>query len=124
MIFSVGITIGTALSGVLMQKVGIFGIYSIAIVLNLLTVIYGIVFVEEVKASTINTECCKKPLTKSTSGFHFFNDFFKMKHIKEAFKVTFKKGKQNRRMKMVLLMVAIFVIWGPLQGLKNTYFFN
>lgn len=113
--FSVAVPIGTALSGILFQQLGFYGIYSIAVVLHTLTIWYGIVFIKETNVET-KVESSKEPPPGTTSCLYFFKDFFRLNNIKEAFAVTFKKGQHNRQMRIIFLMIVVFVVMGPLHG--------
>lgn len=110
---SVGVPIGTALSGILFRELGFYGVYIIATVLYIFAFIYGMVFIKETKP-----EICidsKEPL-KNTSCLDFIQDFFSLSHIKEAVRVTFKEGQHNRRLRIISLMVVVIVVMGPLHG--------
>jgi len=112
---SVGVPIGSALSGVLYKKLGFYGVYTIATVLYVLGFLYGVVFIKEPepKTSVQNQE----PPKDQMSFLDFIKDFFNPSHIKETVQVTFKKRQHNRRLRIILLMVVVIVITGPLHGL-------
>lgn len=110
---SVGVPIGTALSGVLFRELGFYGVYIIATVLYIFAFVYGMVFIKETK-SEINIESKESP--RDTSCVDFLKDFFSLSHIKEAVRVTFKEGQYNRRLRIIALMVVVIVVMGPLHG--------
>ncbi|XP_025424132.1 solute carrier family 46 member 3-like isoform X2 [Sipha flava] len=89
---SVGVPIGTALSGVLFRELGFY----------------------ENKTET-SVERKKEP-SRDTSCVDFLKDFFSLSHIKEAIRVTFKEGQHNRRLRIISLMVVVIVVMGPLHG--------
>lgn len=43
-------------------------------------------------------------------------DFFDLEHVKDTFKVAFKKGEGNRRMRVAMLMIVVCVVIGPMHG--------
>lgn len=111
---SVGVPIGTALSGVLFRELGFYGVYIIATVLYIFAFVYGMVFIKETKPD-VNIESKEPP--RNTSCVDFVQDFFSLSHIKEAIRVTFKEGQHNRRLRIISLMVVVIVVMGPLHGL-------
>lgn len=115
---SVGVPIGTALSGVLFRELGFYGVYIIATVLYIFAFVYGMVFIKENKPETSSgaAECKKEPPSDNTSCVDFLKDFFSLSHIKEAVRVTFKEGQHNRRLRIISLMVVVIVVMGPLHG--------
>lgn len=43
-------------------------------------------------------------------------DFFDRKHVVETFKVAFKKGSHQRRLRVIMLIIVVMVVIGPLHG--------
>lgn len=43
-------------------------------------------------------------------------DFFDMKHVAETFKVALKSGANQRRLRVIMLMLSLMVVIGPLYG--------
>lgn len=43
-------------------------------------------------------------------------EFFDLKHLKKAFGVTFKKGTDNRRLRILTMMLVLMIIMGPMSG--------
>lgn len=106
---TVGMAIGTALSGITFRKLGFYGVYSISSALYIFGILYGLVFIKEVSSN--KSDC----LTKKKNGC-LSEDFFNASHVKEAFVVTFKEGPNNRKLKIMMLMFIAFLIMGPLNG--------
>lgn len=102
--------IGTGLSGILYRKVGFIGVYTIAVVLCIISIIAAHYCVHDIKQKKYDMSKEKK------SYWARIKFFFDLKHIADAFQVTFKNGKNNRRMKVIALTVLITAIMGPLQG--------
>lgn len=46
----------------------------------------------------------------------FLKDFFDVRYLLETMRTAFRKGENNRRMKVVLLMVVVMLVIGPLHG--------
>lgn len=46
----------------------------------------------------------------------FLADFFDLAHINDTFRVAFKHGKQNRRAKVIMLMLVVMIVSGPWYG--------
>lgn len=103
--------IGTGISGILYRLLGFNGVYALALVLCFISVWMAHLFVHDVKVIKFEPDT---PL--DISYWTQIKYFFNLKHILHAFKVTFKKGKNNRRMKIIVLTVLITGVMGPLQG--------
>jgi MFS transporter, PCFT/HCP family, solute carrier family 46, member 3 len=43
-------------------------------------------------------------------------NFFDINHVKDTFRVAFKKGEGNRRMRVAMLMIVVCVVIGPMHG--------
>ncbi|XP_050538919.1 solute carrier family 46 member 3-like [Daktulosphaira vitifoliae] len=110
---SVGVPIGTALSGILFRELGFYGVYTIATVLYVFSFVYGILFIKEDKPELLSED---KKTPVETTCLYLVKDFFSLSHIKEAIRVAFKEGQHNRRLRIVLLMVVVIVVMGPLHG--------
>ena len=50
-------------------------------------------------------------------------DFFDKEHVVQTFRVAFKKGEHQRRLRVIMLMIVVMVVIGPMHGelmiLKN-----
>lgn len=119
LIFSITITIGTALSGIMFRDYGFYGVYFISTVLYLFSFIYCIIVIKDVKPDVV--EKYHEPNIAvgyhKKSVFRSITDFFNLKHVKEALRVTFKRGDDNnRRTDIILLFVIMVIIMGPLSG--------
>ncbi|XP_015364776.1 PREDICTED: solute carrier family 46 member 3-like [Diuraphis noxia] len=110
---SVGVPIGTALSGVLFRELGFYGVYIIATVLYIFGFVYGMIFIKE---TTPEISIESKAPPRNTSCVDFLKDFFSLSHIKEAVRVTFKEGQYNRRLRIIALMFIVITVMGPMHG--------
>ncbi|KAL1402063.1 hypothetical protein pipiens_006250 [Culex pipiens pipiens] len=107
--FSLGVPIGMAFSGVLLKKIGFYGIFSISASLYLVAFFYGVFFVPEV--DIVNEKERLKAQEKSALA-----DFFDKEHVMETFRVAFKQGERQRRLRVIMLMIVVMVVIGPLHG--------
>lgn len=113
---SVGIPIGTALSGVLYRELGSYGVYTISSFLYVFSFMYGFFAVpESVKKDKVEEK------VQPEESENFLKKFFDLHHIKEAFAVAFKDDGHSRRLRIVLLMVVVIVVMGPLHGKRKNY---
>ncbi|CAH0388966.1 unnamed protein product [Bemisia tabaci] len=141
---SLGVPIGTALSGILYKLIGYYGVFSISACMYMIGLSYGVLFIKDstnyfkaiqnnnnnnnnvnsVQVNSISNSVSVVPVKESlppkkserVSCCAFLRDFFDFKHFCSALQVTFKSGDKDRKTKIVLLMIAIVVIMGPLHG--------
>jgi PCFT/HCP family folate transporter-like MFS transporter 1/3 len=104
--------IGAALSGILFQQYGFYGVYYISSALYIVALLYGMIRIKEHE----NSSKGKDPFQTSKSCVSLFSDFFNLKHIKEALNVTFRKGPRKRWLQLTMLVFTIVVVQGPIQG--------
>lgn len=112
---TIGISFGVALSGILFQKLGFYGIYSICSTMYFMGILYGFFILRDPKikgdTSVENIKNLEqKPILTN------IREFFDLKHIKKAFGVTFKKGHDNRRLRIIMMMLVLMIIMGPMTG--------
>ncbi|XP_060838132.1 uncharacterized protein LOC132920081 [Rhopalosiphum padi] len=116
--FSISVTFGSALSGIVFRDYGFYGVYIISTALYLFSFIYCLIVIKDIKPDVekchgphIAVEHCKKSFILEIT------DFFDLKHVKEAIRVTFKRrNDDNRRNDIILLFVIMVIILGPLSG--------
>ncbi|KYB26354.1 hypothetical protein TcasGA2_TC033817 [Tribolium castaneum] len=78
---NISFTVGNALSGILYQHVGYYGIFSLSLLFYTIGFLYGLLIVKEIPNEG-----------KTTNHKSFLRDFFDTKHIAETFEVAFKEG--------------------------------
>ncbi|KAF5270431.1 hypothetical protein FQR65_LT05619 [Abscondita terminalis] len=105
---SVGIPIGMALSGILYKKIGFYGVFSVSGILYIVAFVYGYFKIEETPRENATG--------KLKSRCSFFKEFFDWNHILDTMKVAFKQGENNRRIKIMMLMLVVMVVIGPMHG--------
>ncbi|XP_025410659.1 uncharacterized protein LOC112683722 isoform X2 [Sipha flava] len=116
---SISVPIGAALSGILFREYGFYGVYIISTVLYLITFVYGIIVISDVKPAIDENGDKPVVVTKQTgksSSLCNIVEFFDLIHVKKAIWVTFKQGDDNRRTNIILLMVIVVILLGPLSG--------
>lgn len=91
------------------RKIGFYGVFSIAASMHLFALFYGIFFVKEPKVHYEKSKLIQND--KSVIG-----DFFELQHVAETFKVAFKNGAKQRRLRVIMLIIVVMVVDGPLHG--------
>ncbi|CAB3250819.1 unnamed protein product [Arctia plantaginis] len=106
---SVGVPVGAALSGILVRKIGLYGVFCVSSTLYVVSFIYGFFRIKEVKKSDPSvkppTNCCE-----------WLRTFFDVRYVKETLMVAFKRGPNNRRLRVIMLVAVMCVIIGPIYG--------
>lgn len=113
---SVGIPIGTALSGVLYRELGSYGVYTISSMLYIFSFAYGLFVIPESGTPAAHLQIKRKKADGQCDHDCFLAKFFDLQHIKEAFAVAFKDDGHSRRLRIVMLMIVVIVVMGPLHG--------
>lgn len=108
--------VGTALSGVTFRALNFYGVYVTTVVLYALGLLYGWTFVKEVPANRPDAAEAATCKTLDDGGGEVYDGFFDARHVKEAFRVTFKEGPHNRKLRISMLMWIAFLIMGPVNG--------
>ncbi|XP_050665510.1 solute carrier family 46 member 3-like isoform X2 [Leptidea sinapis] len=106
--YSLGVPVGAALSGILVRKIGLYGVFSISATLYVLSFLYGYFRIKEVRRTDLNKpakNCCV-----------WLKDFFDMRYVKDTMMVAFKTGPNNRRLRVIMLVVVLCVVIGPIYG--------
>ncbi|PZC83885.1 hypothetical protein B5X24_HaOG206634 [Helicoverpa armigera] len=111
MFMSLGYPIGSALSGVMLSWVGYYGVFTVSSCLYIFSLVYGFVYLEDPKQRAIKKLENKKHKKKS-----FLREFFDLGLVMETFRVAFKKGPGNRRLRVCLLLIVVCVVFGPTHG--------
>ncbi|CAG9560192.1 unnamed protein product [Danaus chrysippus] len=109
-----GIPIGVSLSGILLKLWGYYGIFATSGIIYLTTFTYGYIYLEKQTKPGIDKSEKAKPVT--------FKDIVAL--IKETVLCAFKKRDGNLRMKVILTLLAVAIIYGPDHGERIiTYMF-
>ncbi|KAJ8732510.1 hypothetical protein PYW07_015109 [Mythimna separata] len=111
MFMSLGYPIGSALSGVMLSWVGYYGVFTVSSSLYLFSLIYGYRYLKDPKQRAEKKLESKKHKKKS-----FLREFFDVGLVMETFRVAFRKGVGNRRLRVCLLLIVVCVVFGPMHG--------
>lgn len=103
---SIGIPIGTALSGILTKKLGFYGVFSISMSIYVVGFAYGAFFIRDTR------KVQEKKQHKEMCG-----GFFNPKHATDTLMVAFKPRQGTRRLRVMLLMLVFIVLTGPIYGM-------
>lgn len=110
---SVSVTIGTVVSGILLQLLGYYGVFLISGVILILAMTFGCRIPESGRPSVKGEAHSSGP----KNVVDFFYDFFDTKHLSETIKVAFKDGEHNQRLRVSLLLIVVIVVSGPWLGM-------
>lgn len=114
---TIGISFGVALSGILFQKLGFYGIYTICATMYSMGILYGFFIIKDKRIKYDTPVVCQdNKLNMKPSLCTNVREFFDLKHIKNAFGVTFKRGDDNRRLRIIMMMIVLMLIMGPMTG--------
>lgn len=93
-----------------LRLIGFYGIFSISASFYVIALYYGYFYVEEppVKISE------KKNLKAENKSL--LADFFDKEHVIETFRVAFKKGENQRRLRVSMILIVVMVVIGPMHG--------
>ncbi|XP_026486092.2 proton-coupled folate transporter-like [Vanessa tameamea] len=109
-----GIPIGTALSGILLNLWGYYGIFSLSGTIYLITLTYGYFYLKTKSKPGIEDAEKAKPIT--------FSNLLAL--VKETVAVAFKKRDGIIRTKIILTLSVVAIIYGPNHGERIiTYMF-
>lgn len=98
------------------RKIGFYGVFSTSAVLYLISFLYGVFILKEPKKKLVENSKIKKNENDNIKK-NVILDFFDKKHVIETFKVAFKNGPNQRRLRVITLMIVVMVVIGPLHGL-------
>ncbi|KAK4884688.1 hypothetical protein RN001_000959 [Aquatica leii] len=106
------VMVGIGLSGILYYAIGLYPIFSIALVMYISALLYTIFLIKEKGKTTINNK----------SKCSFFTDFFIIEHIKSTFQVAFRPRKKNFRKRIWVTLLLLIFIFGPMYGEINVVY--
>lgn len=113
MFFGAAWPIGAALSGILFQKLGFYGIYYISTALYVIAFFYGSIRIKDLPKTQEEKNVVRK---SNNSCMHNITDFFNFKHIKDAIQLTFKRTSRSRWIRLYILFFTVIMVQGPMQG--------
>ncbi|XP_050680090.1 proton-coupled folate transporter-like [Leptidea sinapis] len=107
---SVGFPIGMGLSGVLLKYSGFYSVYSFCAVIHVLNFLYTVFILKDPKRDEGQKQHDKKGLV------HLTRLYFDIANIKNTLLVVFKKGSNNRRLRMFVYLAVAAILFGPTHG--------
>ncbi|CAH0407597.1 unnamed protein product [Chilo suppressalis] len=107
---TIGFPIGMGFSGVLLRYIGYYGVFSISAALQFLNFCYVFFAIED------HTWLENKEKVKKTGCTGFLVEFFDVHSLKETFEIAFKKGANNRRLRICLVLTVVCLTFGPMWG--------
>ncbi|KAJ0180104.1 hypothetical protein K1T71_004695 [Dendrolimus kikuchii] len=107
---TVGFPIGMGLSGVFLKNYGYYGSYGLAASLHFLNIVYNVFILKDPKRS-------KEQKKHDGKGvLYFVRSFFDLRNVRDTLSVVSKKAPNNRRMRLIILLCTVSILFGPLYG--------
>lgn len=107
-VMATSMAIGTSLSGIIYNKLGFYGAYGISSVLIIIGLVYGSFFVKDIAPVVEND---KKKSYKTT-----LSEFFDFKSIGETLKMPFKERPNNKKHRIIILLIILMTGAGTNAG--------
>ncbi|CAH2232453.1 jg19386 [Pararge aegeria aegeria] len=107
---TVGFPIGMGLSGVLLKYMGFYWVFAVAGMFHVFNLLYVTFAIKD------HTWLQTKPKEKKACCTGFLVEFFDFRSIKDTFHIAFKKGSNNRRLRICLIMIVVCLNYGPFWG--------
>ncbi|XP_038210470.1 solute carrier family 46 member 3-like [Zerene cesonia] len=107
---TVGFPIGMGVSGILLKTLGYYGCYGLAGTINFVNFLYNAFILKDPERTP------EQKLHDKQGGCHLFKIFFDLTNIKKTFQVVFRKGSNNRRIRLCFLMLVVSILFGPMYG--------
>ncbi|CAH0727982.1 unnamed protein product, partial [Brenthis ino] len=105
-----GFPIGMGLSGVLLKFTGYYGVFSLSAIFQIINFLYVMFAIEDHRWLE------NKNKKKRTGCVGFCIEFFDFHSLKKTFQIAFKKGTNNRRLRICLILTVVCLSFGPLWG--------
>ncbi|XP_050342610.1 uncharacterized protein LOC126768499 isoform X1 [Nymphalis io] len=107
---TVGFPIGMGVSGILLKSIGYYGCYGLVASLHFINLMYNIFVLKDPKRTPEQKMHDKKGIG------HFIRLFFDLSNIKDTLKIVYKKGANNRRLRICVLLIVVSILFGPMHG--------
>ncbi|GLV39720.1 uncharacterized protein CBL_08214 [Carabus blaptoides fortunei] len=104
-------SIGFAVSGILFQSIGFYGVFTISLIVHVTGLLYCVFYIKEPRTAPAD-------LPKKNVCF----DIFDPRHVIDTIVVVFKKRSGSERTRIILLMLTFVVILGPNYGEASLVF--
>ncbi|XP_068630417.1 lysosomal proton-coupled steroid conjugate and bile acid symporter SLC46A3-like [Battus philenor] len=107
---TVGLPTGMSISGILLKTYGFYGCYGLACTMQVSNLIYNVFFLKD-------TVRIKDSTKEDGKGFLYFcRTFFDLTNLKITLGTICKKTSDNRRMRLIILLMVVAVLFGPMYG--------
>ncbi|XP_049865719.1 proton-coupled folate transporter-like [Pectinophora gossypiella] len=106
---TVGVPIGIGMSGILLKRMGYYGMFTMTAILFFLVLMYGCFCLKE--PDQLLRERGKPPIERPDSNKKV--SFFNISHVVETVSVAFRKRANKRRVKVLLTLFTVFILYGP-----------
>ncbi|GBP81211.1 hypothetical protein EVAR_58049_1 [Eumeta japonica] len=103
-----GLPVGIALGGILVQRMGYYGVFSLTSFMFIAVFMYGCFYLKE--PAEILKQQDKAPVARDKTEV---TSFFNTKHIAETVRVAYKRREGNARADVILVLFVTFVLFGP-----------
>nr|XP_026485797.1 proton-coupled folate transporter-like [Vanessa tameamea]XP_026485799.1 proton-coupled folate transporter-like [Vanessa tameamea]XP_026485800.1 proton-coupled folate transporter-like [Vanessa tameamea] len=103
-----GLPIGIGMSGILLQRMGYYGIFSMTTGLFIVVFLYGCFCLKEP-----DDWLRDKGLPVIERSDNKEVSFFDVTHVLDTVSVAFRERPSNRRSKVILTLLAVFILFGP-----------
>lgn len=103
-----GLPIGLGLSGIFLKNFGYYGVFSMTTVMFVLVLLYGFVCLKE-PDQFLKDQGLPPIERKSAADVSFFD----LTHVVDTVKVAYRPRPFNRRVKVILTLFAVFILYGP-----------
>ena len=120
-VFFTGMSLGSGISGKINTKFGYEAIYGSACILQILAMLYAIIFVKDTsKIKKETRENSETPLEKEEKSKKqaTLSQIFSFKHIRESFGVAFK-SRQGGVRHVILILISMFGLYTVANGISN-----
>ncbi|XP_023940068.2 solute carrier family 46 member 3-like [Bicyclus anynana] len=107
---TIGFPIGMGMSGVLLKYAGYYGVFSVSALFQFLNFCYVTFSIKD------HTWLESKDKEKKPGFIGFLKEFFDFRSIRDTVQIAFKKGTNNRRLRICLVMAVVCFTFGPLWG--------
>ncbi|CAH2107668.1 unnamed protein product [Euphydryas editha] len=103
-----GVPLGIGVSGILVQKMGYYGMFFMTSGLFIIILLYGFFCLKE--PDDWLRERGRSPIERSDNkGVSFFD----VSHVLDTVSIAFRERPSNRRSKVILTLLAVFILYGP-----------
>ncbi|KAL3289013.1 hypothetical protein HHI36_003456 [Cryptolaemus montrouzieri] len=107
----IGISTGMFMSGIVLNRLGFLGAYSVTSLFFTTAILYGIITIKE-----------NEILEEKEQKIGLFRDLFAMTHVKNTFSICFQKREGNKRTRILVLIFICMMLLGPLHGEMNVQY--